>query len=278
MNDTPKHSIKYQILNKHQKDGVENFRDIHVDATAQELEQLDRDGYLVRETLFDADHLSQLRDSTDRLFRDEVDLSKRKTSERSWGSILRYLEDKDPVFLDLIQYEPILSIARAMMGPMVRLRGLSARISWPGEEIQSAPYHQHLRVNTIPRPAWFCDPHGLDALIYLDDLNHDTGPVCVVPGSHKWLDREPPHQQFDPVENEVVVCVPSGRVVIMHSNVWHRTGPTLSAHRRMLILSYTPCWLRRSPYGSPPENGLTASLLDDADEALQELLGVAGHS
>ncbi|SVB70618.1 uncharacterized protein METZ01_LOCUS223472, partial [marine metagenome] len=31
MDDRNRHSIRYQILNKHQKDGVENFRDIQVD-------------------------------------------------------------------------------------------------------------------------------------------------------------------------------------------------------------------------------------------------------
>ena len=82
---------------------------------------------------------------------------------------------------------------------------LSARISWPGEEVQSAPYHQHLRVNTTPRPPWFSEPHGIDALIYLDELNDDTGPVCIVPESHAWMDREPPSQSHDPLANEVVL-------------------------------------------------------------------------
>ena len=82
----------------------------------------------------------------------------------------------------------------------------------------------------------------------------------------------------DPIENEVVLRVPAGSVVMMHSNVWHRTYPTVGAKRRMLILSYTPCWLRRSPYGTRPENGLTHAALEDADEELRELLGMAGHS
>lgn len=273
-----KHILTYQVLNRHQKSGNQNFRNIQVHATPGELEDLDRKGYLVRERLFKDDHLLKLREATDRLFHAEVDLSKRRSGERSWGAILRYLEDKDPVFLDLIQFEPIVSVARAMMGPKVRLRGLTARISWPGESIQSVPYHQHLRVNSVPCPPWFSEPHALDALIYLDDLNDDTGPVCVVPGSHKWVDREPPYQHYDPLDNEVVFRVPAGSVVLMHSNVWHRTYPTVSARRRMLILGYTPCWLRRSPYGTPPDEGLSKAALVDADEELSELLGVTGHS
>jgi hypothetical protein len=70
----------------------------------------------------------------------------------------------------------------------------------------------------------------------------------------------------------------AGSVVLMHSNVWHRTYPTVSEHRRMLILSYTPCWLRRSPNGERPDNGLTTTVLEDATEELRELLGASGHS
>ena len=272
------HDIHYQILNRHQMSGTENHRDISVHATPAELDELDRTGYLVRERLFSGEHLQKLRESTDRLFEREVDLEKRKTSERSWGAILRYLEYKDPVFLELVQYEPILSIARAMMGPAVRLRGLSARITWPGEEIQSTPYHQHLRLNTVPRPAWFSEPHAMDALIYLDDLNEKTGPICVVPESHKWVGREPPYPEYDPIKNEVELRVPAGTAVLMHANVWHRASPTIGSRRRMLILSYTPCWLRRSPHGTPPETRLSSAILEDATEELRELLGVSGHS
>ena len=272
------HSKQYQILNRHQLSPDENHRDITVHATPEELTAFEKTGYLIRERMFTGEHLQKLRASTDRLFANEVDLDERKTRERSWGAILRYLEDKDPVFLDLIQYEPILSVARAMMGPMVRLRGLSARISWPGEEVQSTPIHQHLRVNTLPRPPWFSEPHVLDALIYLDDLDDDTGPVSVVPGSHRWTDREPPYQHYEPLEDEVVLRLPAGSAVLMHGNVWHRAYPTLRARRRMLILGYTPCWLRRSPHGSPPEVRLSDALLEDASEELRELLGAAGHS
>ena len=272
------HKIKYQILNTHQKSRTKNFRDVEAHATPEELKQLDLSGYLLKERMFQSEHLDQLREAVDKLFEAEVDLEKRETRERSWGPILRYLEDKDPVFLELIRYQPILSIAKAMMGPILRLRGLSSRISFPGEEIQSAPYHQHLRVNQIPRPPWFSDPHSLDALIYLDDLNEDAGLVYLVPGSHAWQDREPPYRQYDPLDDEVSFAIPAGSVVLMHGNLWHRTGPTVGTRRRMLILSYTPSWLCRSTHGTKPEDGLTDAALKNADQELRELLGVEGKT
>ena len=66
---------------------------------------------------------------------------------------------------------------------------------------------------------------------------------------------------------------------MIHGNLWHRGLPTLNSKRRVLILSYTPTWLRKSPHGGPqPENGLTKAFLEDADFEEQMLLGVGGYS
>ena len=73
--------------------------------------------------------------------------------------------------------------------------------------------------------------------------------------------------------------MPAGSTVMVHGNLWHRGMPALGKKRRMLILSYTPTWLRKSPHGgSPPPDGLTQQLLEDCDEETQELLGIGGYS
>ena len=77
------HTITYQIPKTHNTGGVELLRDVKVHATEEELDHLDQQGYLVRERLFQGEHLEQLRDATERLFDAEVDLAKRKTSKRS---------------------------------------------------------------------------------------------------------------------------------------------------------------------------------------------------
>ena len=68
-------------------------------------------------------------------------------------------------------------------------------------------------------------------------------------------------------------------MVIIHSNLWHRALATQAGRRRMLILAYTPCWLRESPHGGPPpDNGLTRRLAVEGDAEIRELLGLEGHS
>ncbi|MBT4141223.1 MAG: hypothetical protein HOE48_25160 [Candidatus Latescibacteria bacterium] len=274
-----KHKLHYTSLNRKTGDG-DGLYEVDVHASVEELEHLARAGYLVRDGLFQGEALQKLQKALDHLEENEHDRFKNDPSqERSWGHIPRHLMDKDPVFLDLLKLPPVLSIARAMMGPLVRLRGLSARISYPGPVLHETPWHRHLRVICKPLPPWFSEPHALDALIYLDDLDEKTGAVSIVPGSHNWLDREPPNGSYEPVEGELEVRVKAGGAVLIHSNLWHRGLPTLAAKRRMLILSYTPTWLRRSPHGGPqPDEGLTQAVLDGDDEESHILLGKGGYT
>lgn len=275
------HTVHYEVLNNW---GDKGFPDrdweIDVHASSDELKEFEQSGYLIREGLFTGQALERLRNAIDGLEKREYTVPPDpSTSKRSWDHVPRHLMDKDEAFLDLLKFEPTLSVARAMMGPLVRLRGLSARISYPNNEIQEMPWHIHLRVFSNPLPPWFSRPHCIDALIYLDDLTEETGPVAVVPDSHNWLDREPPAQSYEPVEGEKSICVKAGGVVMIHGNLWHRAMPTRGMKRRMLILSYTPTWMRKTPHGGPqPEDGLTKQFLEEASPEERMLLGVGGYS
>ncbi len=275
------HRVEYEVLNKRDltTDTIRHW-EVEVHATPEELQTFAETGYLIREGLFQGEALEELRAALDRLEEQEAEKrDKEITGRRSWGFIPRRLMDKDEVFLDLLKFQPILSIARAMMGPLVRLRNLSARIGYPGEDFQhETPWHQHLRVISDPLPPWFSRPHCIDCLIYLDDLNEDTGALAIVPGSHNWLDKTAP-QTYEQVDGEMEVRVKAGGGVLIHGNLWHRALPTLNKKRRMLILSYTPAWMRKSPNNGPrPKNGLTKDYLKEADYEERILLGTKEYS
>ncbi len=274
------HTLHYEILNVHNPRETGQHWEIDVLATPEELHAFAENGYLIREKLFEGQALQRLRNALDRL--EDQERKKRDNalaSKRGWGFIPRHLMDKDETFLELLKFQPVLSIVRAMMGPLVRLRGLSARITYPGDEREhQTPWHQHMRVVPNPIPPWFSRPHCIDCLIYLDDLNEDTGEVAIVPGSHDWLDKATP-STYEPINGEVKLQVKAGDAVFIHGNLWHRALPTLRAKRRMLILGYTPTWLRKSPHGGdPPQDGLTKKFLKDADMEERMLLGIGGYS
>ncbi|MCY4059877.1 MAG: hypothetical protein OXG44_17970, partial [Gammaproteobacteria bacterium] len=132
------HRISYHVLKDHMG-GEPLRRDVAVCATPDELESLGRDGFLIREAEIGGDWLESLRRALDRLTEKErpahrppPDTRPDEPPARSWGMILRHLLDKDAAFHDLLGWPPALSVARAMMGPLVRLRGLSARVSFAG--------------------------------------------------------------------------------------------------------------------------------------------------
>ena len=274
------HTIDYTVFNSGYTHETGRDWSIQVAASPAELAQLAAEGYLLRAALCTGAMLERLRTALDGLEQREAALRDRQTAgERSWGFLPRHLMDKDDAFLALLRFPPVLSVAQAMMGPLVRVRGLTGRISYPSHRHrQQTTWHRHLRVVSTPLPPWFSQPHSLDALIYLDDLTDATGPIAVMPASHRWLDRDAP-SGHEPLPGEQVFRLHAGDAILMHGNLWHRALPTVSAKRRMLILSYTPSWLRHSPHHGPrPEDGLTRAFLEDADLEGRMLLGEGGYS
>ncbi|MEM7031307.1 MAG: phytanoyl-CoA dioxygenase family protein [Chloroflexota bacterium] len=260
-------------------EGEDKERSIDVYATPQEIEQLATDGYLVREGLFEGVALEALRaalDDVEAIERQEREIG---TSRRFGGFFMRHLFDKHPAFLELIKFPPTLSVARAVFGPLVNVRQLGARISYPGEPNQETHWHLHRRVIPDPIPAFYTYPHTLDCLIYLDELNDETGPISIVPGTHQRIHDPIPADDYDDKPDQLTLHLSAGSCLIFHSNLWHRAGPTTpQGHkRRVLILCYGPTWMRRSPFGEQPENGLTKDLLNTADRETKELLGIGGY-
>ena len=123
-----RHKIHYEVLNSRKLHESGRHWEVEVHATPEELQAFAESGYLVRESLFQGEALQRLQDALDGL--EEKEWEKRDKAvagKRGWGFIPRHLMDKDEVFLELLKFQPVLSIARAMMGPLVRLRGLSTR-------------------------------------------------------------------------------------------------------------------------------------------------------
>ena len=80
--------------------------------------------------------LDQLCAALDEVEAAEVNADNISRHERFGGWFPRYLMDKHPTFLELIDFQPTLSVARAVLGPFVRIRQLGGRVSYPGDPNQ----------------------------------------------------------------------------------------------------------------------------------------------
>jgi hypothetical protein len=271
-----RHTVLYRIRNHDLKDPA---RPVEVLASPEEIRQLARDGYLARPNSLPPDQIERLRAALDKVAAAELGATATlSTGSRFGGLFLRHLADKDQAFLDLLKYQPVLSVVRAVLGPQVQLRGFSARVSYPDEPNQETHWHFHQRVVPDPLPPFFSRPQSVEALLYLDDANDASGPLSVVPGSHTWIERDLMAEQYGELPGQVTLRPAAGTCVFVHGSLWHRAhANTPQGHlRRLLIVGYGPTWMKPSIYGAKPQDGLTAKLLESADAETKELLGIAG--
>ena len=253
---------EYRIRNSERGDD-HNLREIEVHATPEEIQRLAADGYLVRERLFSPEQTQRLRDALDELAAEELANGTQISGAATFsGLFLRHLMDKRPEFLELFRFAPLLSVARAALGPQVQVLPMTARIAYPNENAQGTHWHHHQRVFTDVTPPFFCRPHVLDVLIYLDELNDANGALSVVPGSHQRINEDLPPNLFGDLPGQVTLKLLAGSAVFIHGNLWHLARPTTQdgTVRRLLILPYAAAWLKLPSYGKRPENGLMAPL------------------
>lgn len=96
----------------------------------------------MREKLLPTSEVERLRAALD----DSVsrDTGLETSSSHSFGGVfIRHLMDKHPAFLDFLKFEPTLSVARAVFGPYVQVRGFTGRVCFPDDPNQETEWHFH---------------------------------------------------------------------------------------------------------------------------------------
>lgn len=265
---------EYTILNERPE---QSRRTIQIDATEAQLKQLEEEGYVVRERLIPPDMLARLRAAADEV--EAANLPNKNVSNRAFGGLfVRHLVDKHAAFQELMQYDPLLSVARAMLGPQVQLHASVLRVSYPDKPEQAVEWHFHQRVVPRPKPVFFHRPEVIDNLIYLDDLTPASGPLVVLPKTHR-IDEALPTGDHTDKPGQVVVTCPAGSVVTSSAALWHRAMGSTPAggKRRLIIIGFSPTWMKQVDRPSAGEGrGLTDALARNATVEMRELLGVAG--
>ncbi|MFI6079300.1 phytanoyl-CoA dioxygenase family protein [Actinoplanes sp. NPDC051343] len=255
-------------------DRTKNFpqRPVSVHASQPELDDLVRDGFLIRRGLIPAEWIEGFGEALKEIAAGE---SGKKGAEELEGNGLyfRSLLQKSEAFHRMIKFEPTLSIGRALLGPQVSF-DMEARIALPGVAGAGVPWHIHMRVIPDPMPPFFCYPHSVHGLIYLDSVGDDEGPLCVIPGSHV-NPRMELDGTYDKHPDEVQLTFNPGDTLIMHGNLWHRTVPTNAdcKQRRLVLFGYAPSWIKNDlERGVKTDGSLTDMLRKTGDAEMIELL------
>lgn len=104
------------------------------------------------------------------------------------------------------------------------------------------------------------DPHGtpcgslpgqINCGYYLDELRDETGPIRVLPGSHR--SSEPPPDSHAYYPDEVAVYAQPGQAVLFDGWLWHhRSLNTSNQSRRVVLMCYQNAWMKsREPFDGP---------------------------
>lgn len=238
--------------------------------TADELDQLDRDGFVVREAVFSPDEVDAMVAASEELVAGLVE--GRKGRRFAVGS---YTFEADLLDEVMLKWEGDLDVLHGIE-PFAHLSadlerwGLDPRFVEPMEAF-TGDEHPILFTEKLnlkrpvhggPNPLHQDYPYWIDgnahadriatAIVYLDDTTTDNGCLEVVPGSHKQ-GMHPTRTdgdafgrlEMDPVANahmeRVPVEVPAGSVVLFGAFLAHATGPnTTDTDRRALLYSYQP--------------------------------------
>jgi phytanoyl-CoA dioxygenase PhyH len=267
-----RHVIEYRILDT--KRGLPQRR-VAVHATAGEIKHLAEDGFLVLSGLLSKGQVSQFRRALAEVLQREA--KGQPTTDGCFGSpYLRHLIDKHALFLKLFKLRSTLSIARAVLGPQVKFEEITARVTNIGVQSPVTPWHIHLRVVPEPLPPFFAYPHGVDCLLYLDDINDDSGAICLLPGSHRRPNETHPANDFDDKPGQQQISLSAGDCLLVHPNLWHRVLPPrkTSGIRRVIIFGYFPSWMSGEERGSPkPQVDTLAQFRKHSNSSIRELAG-----
>jgi ectoine hydroxylase-related dioxygenase (phytanoyl-CoA dioxygenase family) len=183
-----------------------------------------------------------------------------------------------PTFaVDVMCHPVLLGLAEALLGPncasfQLNLGHLLQR--GPGVEDQML-HRDELVWSDVPRPA---PELQLASVIAFVDFTKENGATRVIPGSHRWPDRElPPVEQImagitnPPTEDKIAYAeMPAGSAVVYTGGTIHGGGGnSTEIPRRGAHLSYCLGWLRTEEnnyLSTPPE--VAAKLPRRAQEVL----------
>ena len=272
---SPGHVINYRVNNSRLADPR---RPVSVEGGPDLIATFADRGYVLLPQLFDAGAVAEMRSEVDAIAAAEADYRDPGLPGDS-GPVqyLRWLLDKTDRFDRLFECEVTRGVARAMLGPQVQFENVDARVAKANAAGQVVPWHIHLRVVPDPLPPFFCYPHAIHGLLYLDDVGPAEGPLCVLPGSHRQPALAFSAGDTSDQPGQALLTPSAGDCVLIHANLWHRTLPATSrsGDRRLLLFSFAPSWLRSEQSGGlrGKRDFFREQLAATTDPERRELLG-----
>ena len=199
--------------------------------SAEQIDQLDREGYLVIPNAISLELAQRMAARLDEIADEEGENAGKDFHTEAGVTRLGALMNKDTIF-DVCFLDPrILAAVNHITGGDFGLSSLTGRAAQPGEGAQG------LHVDFAPDPKL-----AVNAVWALDDFTAENGPTRIVPRSH--LIGKSPNEVVDPEAthpDEIYFIVPAGSVAIVNGATWHAgTRNNTSKARHLLSAMFQP--------------------------------------
>jgi len=249
--------------------------------TPAEEDQLVAEGFVIPAQRVPSAAITALREAADTLAAERFSSPAQKTYQEEFaGQYIRDPHKADPQIITrlLLDY-PLASTARTLLGPRIVLRNSNIRITHPRSG-DATIWHTDYRPHITPPPRLGAAPAVITTLIYLDPADAQTGPLYVLPGTHRTPGQPP--AAMAPLPGQAELVMTPGQAVVMNAALWHRGGPNISPGRtrRLITLQLSSIFMAPHAFAVTPPSAaytqLAGQAQNDGDEPLLELLGLGG--
>lgn len=231
-------------------------------------------GYVIFERVFDHDLVQSWIDKYDELVVRQTFPAK---DPKPW--LADVMESEPRLMMPAVAHPTLLDFAERVMGPFVQLDNLTLFNLSPMPKEDGAGkalgWHRD-RWGWLPDGPQYIKPTACNAIVYLQDLTEERGPLRLVPGSHRSAVVPAPGHRERPHPDEQLMYLKAGDVVFTHCCLLHSGTPNISAEpRHFLSIYYNLSWLKHTDNHSGPN---VQRIIDDArrrdDRRIQRLFGV----
>ena len=194
--------------------------------TPEEIERIDREGFIVLPGLIDAPWRQALAARIDDLVASEGDRAGGEFHQEDGTDRLANLVDKGVLFDPLWTHPRVLGLVQHVLQRAFSLSSLNAR------EPKAGQGHQALHADwgewSLGSPF-----QVVNSLWVLDDMDSGNGATRLVPGSHLLAGPI-----ADPHPQQVVATLAAGDVLVMNAHCRHGGSNNRDGRRRRVIHSY----------------------------------------
>jgi len=185
------------------------------------------------------------------------------------------VERAPDLFLPAAAHPRLLDFLELAMGPFVQLDNLTFfNFASQPAGMAGRPSGWHRDIWQVPPSSeGYQPPDAMNAICYFSDLDAATGPLRVIPGSHRRPVPTPVHDAPHP--EEVLVHARAGDVILIHCNLFHSGTANVSGGPRWFWSAYyNRSWLRtRDNHAGPNARAIVERALGHGDTRVARLFG-----